>query len=202
MYCALHAVEGTMRPAAPALLLCSLLACSGRTSTGGAEDAGPDAVVTDGGVAEAHAEAGGGSHLAGTWSCSGELTLTYSSPPQAPLSVSDTRTVTVVDDGDGTLTATTSFPGDAGATCVTRFTASGGSLATIIAGQTCTDDAPATAVTDTYQTGTMTLTGCATATLDLTYGFAGQVSSTGETIAGTGSVEDTCSTPQTTTQCP
>jgi hypothetical protein len=85
--------------------------------------------------ASSHADAGSSDPFVGTWQCSATTNLTITTPPGVRPSQSMTSTtIAIVDNGDGTITATRT--NDAGASCATRSTVSG-SNATLQSGQMC-----------------------------------------------------------------
>jgi hypothetical protein len=128
----------------------------------------------------------------GTWQCTGTTGLTVTTPPGVrPVQSPTTVTVVIVDNGDGTITATRTS--DAGASCTTKSTVAG-SNATLQSGQTCTFEG----LTLTLTSGSANVMGN-TLVSSRMYTFAGMLTFTpdggmSETInvSGTGSSSDNC----------
>jgi hypothetical protein len=178
------------------LVVSLLVACSSKS---GGEQSG-DGGITDGPDDAIKSEAG--SLFAGTWGCSGTYSLVYTAPPQAAGTYygKDVRTYSIVDDGNGTITATTtSLSGDAGAPCVSKFMVSG-TTATLASGQSCSDNSSGTTIQEAFTSGTLDFGDASSLALTLKYNFTGTAQSTTLdggtstlTVGGTGTDEDPCS---------
>jgi hypothetical protein len=180
----------------------ALAACSSSSSndTGDAGGEGGD----DGGAdvaSEAAHEAGPPSPFAGTWQCVVTTELDYTVPITQKTTGNANVTYVVVDNGDGTVTAS-SGDKDAGSLCVLKYSVAG-TTATLAPGQSCQAVASGSNLTFTYQTGTATLgtdaAGGVTSTGALTYAFSGteqQTSLDGGTknitVGGTGKDGSAC----------
>jgi hypothetical protein len=170
------------------ILAIGAAACSSGSNGGGG--GGGD----DGGADVAQHEAAAPSPFAGTWTCSVNYTLTYTQPPNAPFTGSDTLIYSVVDNGDGTITL--SEEDDAGPPCPQKYTVSG-TTATLAPGQTCHAAGTQQDLTLTYTDGT--ITAGTQLSIKLDYGFTGTQSSTGLDggtqqipVAGKGNDVDNC----------
>lgn len=152
----------------------ALAACGHGGSSSGGGDAAPDPFV-------------------GTWDCTGTQTLDFQF--EAGTMSSDTSytaaTVTITDDGDGTVTSTLAT--DAGEACTRKFTVSG-DTATLESGQSCTFQG----LTFTYTSGTATLSGTSyVVTTSLTLDGTVTVLTEGGSpdmldVTGTGQTQSTC----------
>jgi hypothetical protein len=137
-------------------------------------------------------DAGSPDPLAGTWQCTTTNNLTVTMPPGVhPAQSMTSATVAVVDNGDGTITATRT--NDAGANCVMRSTVSG-SKATLQSGQTCA-----------FGTLTLTFTGGSSNAMgnalvsSRSYTFSGMLTYTPDagasqtiSVSGAGNSTDSC----------
>jgi hypothetical protein len=140
----------------------------------------------------ASSKAGAPDPLVGTWQCTTTNNLTVTMPPGVrPAQSMTSATVAIVDNGDGTITATRT--NDAGANCATRSTVSG-SNATLQSGQTCAFGN----LTLTFTNGnanvmgnTLVSTRWYTFSGMLTYTPDGGVSQT-LNVSGTGNSTDSC----------
>jgi hypothetical protein len=137
---------------------------------------------------------GGGSNpFVGSWACTGTQSLTFTQPAGAqPQTNNQSFTQTIVANGDGSITATTT--GDAGNGCTFKWTVSG-STATLEANQTCTNT---NGVVASYTSGTATVSGT-TLTHSNQFTFSGTITATPDggqpqqvQVAGTGTGENTC----------
>jgi hypothetical protein len=109
----------------------ALAACSSSSSTGETLDGGPDGSVgADGG-----GDSSSPDPFVGSWTCKGTTTTTFTQPAgMQPRMASYTSAVTIVDDGDGTVTVTSNDGHDP--ICTLKFDRFDNVL-TIEAGQTC-----------------------------------------------------------------
>lgn len=137
---------------------------------------------------------GGGSNpFVGNWACTGTQNLTYTQPAgKQPVTVNESHTLAIVDNGDGTITSTSS--NDAGTSCTLKSTVSG-STATLQPNQTCTN---ANGVVATYTSGTATVSG-STLTHSNQWTFSGTITVTPDggqpqqvQVAGTGTGQNSC----------
>jgi hypothetical protein len=142
--------------------------------------------------ASSGADAGPSNPFVGTWQCLATSSLTVTTPPGVEPTRSTTSvTISIVDNGDGTITATRSR--DGGASCMTKSTVSGPN-ATLQAGQMCAFEG----LTLTLTSGSAnvmgnTLVSSRMYTFDgmLTFAPDGGMSET-ITVSGTGSSVDDC----------
>jgi len=136
--------------------------------------------------------------IVGTWSCTGTENLSFTQPStQAPESATVNDTMSISDDGNGTLTVLISNDpqlGDAGVTCSRDYTMSG-NTATLKSGQECQISVltmPSMTLAS-YEDGTLT-SGGSTLTAKVDFSFWG--TSIAETITtelvGTGTLATTC----------
>jgi hypothetical protein len=129
----------------------------------------------------------------GTWQCSATSYLTVTMPPgvrPAPPSTTSV-TITIVDNGDGTITATRTSDGGAG--CVTKSTVSGVN-ATLQGGQACTFEG----LTLTLTSGSANVMGNGLVSSRM-YTFSGMLTFTPDggtsqtlDVSGSGNSVDTC----------
>jgi hypothetical protein len=129
----------------------------------------------------------------GTWDCTGSQTLSFQF--EAGTMSSDTSytaaTMTITDDGDGTVTAT--LTADSGPTCTRKLTVSG-DTATLESGQSCTFEG----LTFTYTSGSAMLSGTSfIVTTELTLDGTVTVLTEGGSpdmldVTGTGETQSTC----------
>ncbi len=113
------------------------------------------------GTPEAGDGAGGGAGdgaapLVGTWACTETVDISYVEPSAPDDQTSTAATLTIVDNGDRTVTATTTT--DAGPTCSKRFALDGNGFAILEGGQSCTFDG----LIASYSTASLTATGTTT----------------------------------------
>jgi hypothetical protein len=150
-------------------LLCVLAcaACNGETTSPGAGTTDP---------------------FVGSWACSDQLTVNFTSPPGFPQQTQSQMTKLTITAASGVLTATKET--DGGANCKVMFTSSGSS-ASLNDGQTC---ATAQGLTITYKSGSATVSG---SSLNSTFDFdaAGNIDMNGVPVAATatGTQSSTCS---------
>jgi hypothetical protein len=176
---------------------CGLLACSSSSSPAASGDDGGAEVGADAPAEAAH-EAGPPSPFAGTWSCQVSFELDFTTPITQKVTGSDTQTVIVTDNGDGTITASAQSIADASAPCTLKYSVSG-STATLMPGQTCMVSNQGAMLAYAYQMGTSTLTDAGAST-NLAYMFSGTEQQTtidggmnNIMVGGTGKDFDTCS---------
>jgi hypothetical protein len=125
----------------------------------------------------------GADPLVGTWACMGKNTVTYTMPAtMAPKTNSFTATVTITDNGDGTITAD-SVNGNGG-TCTLTSTVRGSSYSLETnPPQSCTNNG----VTNTYTSGGGTLSADG-----MTITRSSSFTVSGTNLAGSGTGASTC----------
>lgn len=176
------------------IVVVALAACGG--STNGGNGSGSDGGGSDGsGSSSGGGDGAGSDPWVGTWACTGTESNTFTEPAGAKPEDKDTAsTVTIVDNGDGTVTAT-SNPPDGGITCSLKSTVSGDTLTLVTGGQSCANN---NGTTEIYTSGSATLSGNMY-TASKAYTFSGTVAETNDAgasmqvmVAGSGTASSTC----------
>jgi len=175
------------------LLLCAaslVAACSSSSGSGG------NGSASDAGGSSSGGGDSGGDPFVGSWVCDGTDSLTFTEPAGAKAQMNSYSTdVTVVDNGDGTQTAT-GTPADGGASCAIKDTVSGNTANVASGGQPCT---AASGITTVYTSGTSTLTSSTTYVVTRVFTFSGMTTYTPDggtptpiQVAGSGTSSGTC----------